>query len=35
VNLIVLENQYSENSNLHYYFEIKLREIIMNSDLVK
>lgn len=34
VDVIVLENQYSEDSALHYYFEIKIREIIMNSDLV-
>lgn len=35
VDLIVLENQYSENSDLHYYFEIKIKEILMNSNLLK
>ncbi|PSR56714.1 serine hydrolase [Adhaeribacter arboris] len=35
VDMIVLENQYSEDSSLHYYFEIKIREIVMNSSLVR
>ncbi|WP_205711432.1 serine hydrolase domain-containing protein [Janthinobacterium lividum] len=35
VDVIVLENQFSEDSALHYYFEIKIREIVMNSNLVK
>jgi D-alanyl-D-alanine carboxypeptidase len=35
VDVVVLENQYSEDSSLHYYFEIKIREIVMNSNLVK
>lgn len=35
VDMIVLENQYSEDSSLHYYFETKIREIVMNSNLVK
>lgn len=35
VDIIVLENQYSQDENLVYYFEIKIREIIMNSNLVK
>lgn len=35
VDMIVLENQYSEDSSLHYYFEIKIREIVMNSNLVR
>ncbi|MFN8333633.1 MAG: serine hydrolase domain-containing protein [Cyclobacteriaceae bacterium] len=35
VDLIVLENIYHEDSNLHYYFENKLREIVINSSLTK
>lgn len=35
VDVIVLENQYSEDSALHYYFEIKIREIVMNSSLLR
>lgn len=35
VDVVVLENQYSEESSLHYYFEIKIREIVMSSNLVK
>ena len=34
VDMIVLENQYSDDSNLHYYFENKVREIVMNSNLL-
>jgi CubicO group peptidase (beta-lactamase class C family) len=34
VDVIVLENLYSEDSSLHYYFEIKIREIVMNSNLL-
>ncbi|OBV38716.1 serine hydrolase domain-containing protein [Janthinobacterium psychrotolerans] len=33
VDLIVLENQSSEDSALHYHFEIKIREIVMDSSL--
>ena len=32
-DMVVLANQCSEDSALHYYFEIKIREIIMNSSL--
>lgn len=35
VDVVVLENQYSEESGLHYYFEIKIREIVMNSSLLR
>ncbi len=35
VDVVVLENQFSEDSALHYYFEIKIREIVMNSNLVR
>lgn len=35
VDVVVLENQYSEDSGLHYYFEIKIREIVMNSSLLR
>lgn len=35
VDVVVLENQFSEDSALHYYYEIKIREIVMNSNLVK
>lgn len=34
VDVVVLENQFSEDSTLHYYFEIKIREIMMNSSLL-
>jgi D-alanyl-D-alanine carboxypeptidase len=35
VDVIVLENQYSEDSALHYHYEIKIREIVMNSNLLR
>jgi CubicO group peptidase (beta-lactamase class C family) len=35
VDLIVLENQSNENMDLSYEFEIKIREIIMDSNLMK
>lgn len=35
VDLIVLENQYHEDNNLAYYHESKIREIVMNSNLLK
>ncbi|WP_197901593.1 serine hydrolase domain-containing protein [Rhodocytophaga rosea] len=35
VDLIVLENLYSEDSSLHYYFEIKIKDIVMNSTLIQ
>ncbi|KAB8051140.1 serine hydrolase [Janthinobacterium sp. FT14W] len=35
VDVVVLENQYSEDSGLHYYFERKIREIVANSSLVR
>jgi D-alanyl-D-alanine carboxypeptidase len=35
VDVIVLENQYHDDTTLHYYYEIKIREIVMNSSLVK
>ena len=35
VDVVVLENQFSEDSALHYYYEIKIREILMNSNLVR
>jgi len=35
VDVVVLENQFSEDSALHYYYEIKIREIVMSSNLVK
>lgn len=35
VDVIVLENQYSVDSKLHYYFESKIREIVLNSSLAK
>jgi D-alanyl-D-alanine carboxypeptidase len=35
VDVIVLENQYHEDNNIVYHFEIKIREIVMNSNLVK
>ena len=35
VDVIVLENQSNENIDLFYEFEIKIREIVMNSSLMK
>jgi CubicO group peptidase (beta-lactamase class C family) len=35
VDVIVLENVYHEDTSLHYYHENKIREIVMNSSLVK
>ena len=35
VDVIVIENQYHEDNNLAYYHERKIREIVMNSNLVK
>ncbi|PIF44022.1 CubicO group peptidase (beta-lactamase class C family) [Chryseobacterium sp. 52] len=35
VDVVVLENQSNENFDLFYEFEIKIREIIMNSSLMK
>ena len=35
VDVIVLENVYHEDTTLHYYYENKIREIIMNSSLLK
>lgn len=35
VDVIVLENQYHENENLHYYYEKEIRKIVMSSALVK
>lgn len=35
VDLIVLENVYSEDSSLHYHFEKRIREIVLNSSLLK
>jgi D-alanyl-D-alanine carboxypeptidase len=35
VSVIVLENQWSEDNVLHHYHEIKIREIVINSSLVK
>jgi D-alanyl-D-alanine carboxypeptidase len=35
LDLIVLENIYSSDASLHYYFEVKIREIVMNSSLLK
>ena len=35
VDVIVLENHYSTDSKLHYYFESKIREIVINSSLAK
>jgi D-alanyl-D-alanine carboxypeptidase len=35
VDVIVLENQYSTDSKLHYYFESKIREIVLDSSLAK
>lgn len=35
LSIIVLENQMVESSNLWYYFETKIKEIILKSNLVK
>jgi D-alanyl-D-alanine carboxypeptidase len=35
IDVIVFENQYSADSKLHYYFESKIREIVLNSSLAK
>jgi len=35
VGIVVLENQSNENIDLFYDFEIKIKEIVMNSSLVK
>ena len=35
VDVVVLENQYNEDNNLVYDTEIKIKEIIMNSNLLK
>ncbi|MGB1206250.1 MAG: serine hydrolase domain-containing protein [Chitinophagales bacterium] len=35
IDVIVLENVYHEDENIVYHFEKKLREIVMNSNLVK
>jgi CubicO group peptidase (beta-lactamase class C family) len=35
VSIIVLENQMNEKSDLYYYFETKIKNIILKSDLVK
>lgn len=35
VDVVVLENQSNENIDLLYDFEIKIREIVMNSSLIK
>lgn len=35
LSIIVLENQMNENSNLWYYFEIKIKKIILESNLMK
>lgn len=35
VDLIVLENFYSEDSNFHYHFEKEIKGIVMSSSLVK
>lgn len=35
VDVVVLENQSNENIDLFYEFEIKIREIVMNSNLMK
>ena len=34
VDVVVLENQSNENIDLFYEFEIKIREIVMNSNLM-
>jgi len=35
VDVVVLENQSNENIDLFYEFEIKIKEIVMNSNLMK
>lgn len=35
VDVIVLQNCYDVDSKLHYYFESKIREIVINSSLAK
>lgn len=35
VSIVVLENVMNENSELFYYFETKIKNIILNSNLVK
>jgi D-alanyl-D-alanine carboxypeptidase len=35
IDVIILQNHYDVDSKLHYYFESKIREIVMNSSLVK
>lgn len=35
VDLIVLENQYSDDESLHYYFEKEIRKIVMGSNLME
>jgi CubicO group peptidase (beta-lactamase class C family) len=35
IDVIVLQNHYDADSKLHYYFESKIREIVINSSLVK
>ncbi|WP_294219994.1 serine hydrolase [uncultured Chryseobacterium sp.] len=35
VSLIILENQMNENSDLYYYFEKEIKNIILSSNLVK
>jgi len=35
VSLIILENQMNENSNLYYYFETEIKNILLSSNLVK
>lgn len=35
VDLIVLENVYHSDPSLHYYFEVKIREIVMGTSLVR
>jgi D-alanyl-D-alanine carboxypeptidase len=35
IDVIVLQNHYDVDSKLHYYFESKIREIVVSSSLVK
>lgn len=35
VDMVVLENQYSDDESLHYYFEKEIRKIVMNSNLMR
>lgn len=35
VNVIVFQNHYDVDSNLHYYFESKIRELVLTSSLAK